>query len=49
MSDVTVDIAVETQQGWQQPADAAAMGGRGSVDDYWALMKPRVMSLTDSR
>ncbi len=45
MSDVTVDIAVETQQGWQQPADAATMGGRGSVDDYWALMKPRVMSL----
>ena len=45
MSDVTVDIASEAQQGWQAPADAAALGGRGSVDDYWALMKPRVMSL----
>ncbi len=45
MSDVTVDIASEAQQGWQAPAGAAALGGRGSVDDYWALMKPRVMSL----
>ncbi len=45
MSDVTVDIASEAQQGWQTPADAAHLGGRGSVDDYWKLMKPRVMSL----
>jgi protoheme IX farnesyltransferase len=36
MSDVRTDIA---------PAPVALEGGRGSVGDYFALLKPRVMSL----
>lgn len=44
MSDLTADIASERRHGWQD-SDSAVLGGRGSVEDYWALMKPRVMSL----
>jgi heme o synthase len=36
MSDIHVDIS-ETS--------AAALGGQGTVKDYWTLLKPRVMSL----
>ncbi|MEM7427752.1 MAG: heme o synthase [Pseudomonadota bacterium] len=46
MSDVTVDITAQNAApSWADPADAAGMGGQGSVEDYWALLKPRVMSL----
>ena len=36
MSDIHADISDKSE---------AALGGQGTVKDYWALLKPRVMSL----
>jgi heme o synthase len=40
MSDVTTDMITA-----REPAPAISLGSNGSVGDYWALLKPRVMSL----
>ncbi|MGI9371073.1 MAG: heme o synthase [Hyphomicrobiales bacterium] len=40
MSDISVNIGSDTPLGVEN-----TYGGQGSVGDYWALMKPRVMSL----
>ncbi len=40
MSDVTTDIGSR-----HTPAPGISLGGNGAVEDYWALLKPRVMSL----
>ncbi len=46
MSDVTADISSKrSSAAWPASAVAVAAGGQGAVEDYWALMKPRVMSL----
>jgi protoheme IX farnesyltransferase len=44
MSDISVEIATE-RPAYPVNGMAHATGGQGSVGDYWALMKPRVMSL----
>jgi protoheme IX farnesyltransferase len=40
MSDVTTDIGSRHSQ-----SPGISLGGNGAVEDYWALLKPRVMSL----
>ncbi|MGI9481935.1 MAG: heme o synthase [Hyphomicrobiales bacterium] len=45
MSDVSVEIIPEGQGGFAAHGILRPVGGQGSVGDYWALMKPRVMSL----
>jgi protoheme IX farnesyltransferase len=40
MSDVTTDIGSHRSQ-----SPGISLGGNGAVEDYWALLKPRVMSL----